>query len=125
MKNIFLKALAVAVLLVAGASTSVQAQLRLGINGVEFGPKGAVVEMEQKREPVQFSAAAMVRTKPNPAFYIGRSSFSVIPNIEVGWNVLSNVNYGAPYAGGEVGDFLDLNNWKSTQVTVNLFHLSA
>ncbi len=125
MKNIFLKALVVAVLLVAGASTSAQAQLRLGINGVEFGPKGEVVETEQKRESVQFSAAAMVRTKPKKAFYIGRSSFSTIPNIEVGWNVLSNVGYGAPYAGSDVGDFLDLNHWKSTQVTVNLFHLSA
>lgn len=125
MKNIFLKALVVSVLLVVGASTSVQAQLRLGINGVEFGPKSDVVGQEQKREPVQFSSVAMVRTKPKTAFYIGRSSLSAIPIIEVGWNVLSNVGYGAPYAGRDVGNFLNLHNWKSTQVTVNLFHLAA
>ena len=123
MKNIFLKTLFLAALLVTVASTSAQAQLRLGINGVEFGSKSE--SEEQLKEPVQFSSVAMIRTKPKKAFVIGRNSLSTIPIVELGWNVLSNLSYGEPYAGQQVGDFLSLNNWKSTQVTVNLLHLSA
>lgn len=64
------------------------------------------------------------KKKSSTALYIGKSARSTIPALEIGWNVLSNVNY-APYAGTDAGNFLDLNNWKSTQVTVNLCSASA
>ena len=121
MKKIFLKTLFVALLLIVGVNTAAQAQLRIGLNGVEFGPKEQ--SEERLKQPVQFSSVVMVQTKPKRAFGIGRSSLSTIPMVEVGWNVLSNVSYGAPYEGQ--GDFLDINNWKSTQVTVNLFNFTA
>ena len=106
MKKIFLKTLFVALLLTVGVNTSVQAQLRIGLNGVEFGPKEQ--SEERLKQPVQFSSVVMVQTKPKRALGIGRSSLSTIPMVEVGWNVLSNVGYGAPYEGQ--GDFLDINN---------------
>lgn len=109
------------VLFIFASVSMAQAQLRIGLNGVEFGPKEQAEERLKK--PVQVSSVVMVQTKPKRAFGIGRSSLSTIPAVEVGWNVLSNVGYGAPYEGH--GDFLDINNWKSTQVTVNLLNFTA
>ena len=121
MKHSFFKLVLALMLLVTGADVA-RAQFSLGVNGIEF-----IAEMDslavKQPSSVHASAIAMIRTKPRTAFYIGRSSITTIPSVEVGWNVLSNVGYGAPYEGH--GDFLDLNNWKSTQVTVNLFNLSA
>ena len=101
MKHSFFKLVLALMLLVAGADVA-RAQFSLGVNGIEFFSEMDSLAVKQPSS-VQFSAAAMVRTKPKKAFYIGRSSFSAIPNIEVGWNVLSNVGYGAPYAGSDVG----------------------
>ena len=64
------------------------------------------------------------KKKSSTALYLGKSARSTIPAFEIGWNVLSNVNY-APYAGLNTGDFLDLHNWKSTHVTLNLCSASA
>ena len=121
MKHSFLKLVLALMLLVAGADVA-RAQFSLGVNGIEFFSEMDSLAVKQPSS-VHASAIAMIRTKPRTAFYIGRSSITTIPSVEVGWNVLSNVGYGAPYEGH--GDFLDLNNWKSTQVTVNLFNLSA
>lgn len=74
---------------------------------------------------VSVSPIVRVKKKKNStALYLGKSARSTIPAFEIGWNVLSNVNY-APYAGLNTGDFLDLRNWKSTQVTLNLCSASA
>lgn len=74
---------------------------------------------------VSVSPIVRVKKKKNStALYLGKSARSTIPAFEIGWNVLSNVNY-APYAGMGTGDFLDLRNWKSTQVTLNLCSASA
>lgn len=123
MKHSFFKLVLALMLLVAGADVA-RAQFSLGVNGIEFFSEMDSLDVKQPTA-VHASAIAMIRTKPRTAFCIGRSSITTIPSVEVGWNVLSNVSYGAPYAEAGVGDFLDLNNWKSTQVTVNLFNLSA
>ena len=123
MKHSFIKLVLALVLLVVGADVA-RAQISLGVNGIEFLGEMDSLAVTQPTS-VRASAIAMIRTKPRPAFYLGRSSLSTIPAVEVGWNVLSNVNYGQPYAEAGVGDFLNLNNWKSTQVTVNMFHFSA
>lgn len=74
---------------------------------------------------VSVSPIVRVKKKKNStALYLGKSARSTIPAFEIGWNVLSNVNY-APYAGLNTGDFLDLHNWKSTHVTLNLCSASA
>lgn len=74
---------------------------------------------------VSVSPIVRVKKKKNStALYLGKSARSTIPAFEIGWNVLSDVNY-APYAGLDTGDFLDLRNWKSTQVTLNLCSASA
>ncbi len=74
---------------------------------------------------VSVSPIVRVKKKKNStALYLGKSARSTIPAFEIGWNVLSDVNY-APYAGLNTGDFLDLRNWKSTQVTLNLCSASA
>ena len=120
MKPTFFRTLLLALLLAVGVTSTAHAQLSIGINGVEFGE----VPYEGKKSPVQFSTIIGVRTKPNPTFTIGRLSLSTIPTFEIGCNVLSNLDY-SPYAGTGVGDFLDINSWKSTQVTVNLLHFAA
>ena len=123
MKHSFFKLVLALTLLVVGADVA-RAQFSLGVNGIEFLGAAASVAITQPTS-VHTSALVMVRTKPKTQFGIGRSAITTIPSVEVGWNVLSNVSYGAPYAEAGVGDFLDINNWKSMQVTVNLFHLSA
>ena len=55
---------------------------------------------------------------------IGGLAPSVIPAVELGWNVLSNIDY-ALYKELGMGNFMDLNEWKSTQVTINLFGFGA
>lgn len=47
---------------------------------------------------------------------------SMIPFFELGWNVMSSPDYSI-YNGTD-GNFFDLNNWKSTQVTINLLNAS-
>lgn len=96
------------------AITPAQAQFRIGSDGLEF-------DLEDNKKPVQASTIVMVDKKE---LNIGRGNFSTIPCFEIGWNILSTPDYGL-YAGSEVGDFFNIREWKSTQVTVNLFQASA
>lgn len=73
----------------------------------------------------QISPIVRVKKKNNStALYLGKSARSTIPSFEIGCNVLSDVDY-APYAGTDAGNFFNLNNWKSTQVTLNICTGSA
>ena len=98
-----------------------QAQFRIGSDGLEF-------DLEDNKKPVQASTIVMVKKsqKHNKATEcrIGRTNLSTIPAFEIGWNVISNANYGL-YDGMGVGEFFEIRNWKSTQVTVNLLQASA
>lgn len=96
------------------AITPAQAQFRIGSDGLEF-------DLEDNKKPVQASTIVMVKKN---ALNIGRRNFATIPCFEIGWNIISNANYGL-YEGMGVGEFFDIRNWKSTQVTVNLLQASA
>ena len=91
-----------------------QAQFRIGSDGLEF-------DLEDNKKPVQASSIVMVSKKQ---LGIGHGNISTIPTFEIGWNVLATPNYNL-YAGSDVGDFFCINEWKSTQVTVNLLQASA
>lgn len=121
----FFRILLLATLAVVGAS-SAEAQIRIGVDGIEFmyDEPDSLSSNDLYKNPVQASAIMWIRTEPTRSFTIGRNSLSTIPVVELGWNVLSNVGY-APYAGKDVGNFLDIRNWKSTQFTINLFHIAA
>lgn len=107
--SIFLSALFVA------NTTSAQG-LRIGANGLEYGD---YTPKKDSGKTTTFHYAAGPR---NGAFYIG--SKTLIPTVEVGWNMLADQSYGA-YNGTEYGEFFDIHNWKSTQVTVNLLGASV
>ena len=95
-------------------SNSAEAQnLRIGPDGFEFG------EETQSNKTTTFHYAIGPRDNK---FYIGSKTY--IPTFEIGWNMLTAPDYSA-YEGKNYGDFMDINNWKSTQVTVNLFGASA
>ena len=100
--------------------SEVQAQaFTIDATGIKFN------ENYDTESTVSVSPIVRVKKKKNStALYLGKSARSTIPAFEIGWNVLSNVNY-TPYAGLNTGDFLDLSNWKSTQVTLNLCSASA
>lgn len=100
--------------------SEVQAQaFTIDATGIKFN------ENYDTESTVSVSPIVRVKKKKNStALYLGKSARSTIPAFEIGWNVLSNVNY-APYAGLNTGDFLDLHNWKSTHVTLNLCSASA
>lgn len=100
--------------------SEVQAQaFTIDATGIKFN------ENYDTESTVSVSPIVRVKKKKNStALYLGKSARSTIPAFEIGWNVLSDVNY-APYAGLGTGDFLDLRNWKSTQVTLNLCSASA
>ena len=100
------------------AITPAQAQFRIGSDGLKF-------DTTDNKQPVQASFIMMVKkSKKETELKIGRSNISTIPSYEIGWNVISSPNYGL-YAGSGVGDFFNINEWKSTQFTVNLFQASA
>ena len=103
------------------AITPAQAQFRIGSDGLQF-------DLEDNHKPVQASTIIMVKKsqKHNKATEcrIGLGNISTIPTFEIGWNVLATPNYNL-YAGSDVGDFFCINEWKSTQVTVNLLQASA
>lgn len=122
----FFRIFLLATLVLVGIN-SAEAQIRIGVDGIEFlGVNDAdslSVDNSQKKS-LQASSIMWVQTKPRRQFSIGRRALSTIPMVELGWNVLSNVGY-APYEGMDVGNFLDIRNWKSTQVTVNLLQVAA
>ena len=91
-----------------------QAQFRIGSDGLQF-------DLEDNHKPVQASTIVMVKKNE---LNIGRRNLSTIPCFEIGWNVIHNPNYSL-YAGQELGDFFNINEWKSTQVTVNLLQASV
>lgn len=94
-----------------------QAQLRIGANGIEFDDDYDSKQTVSARPIMSFQHSKEDRTA---TFRIGKCAKSSIPSYELGWNVLSNVGY-APYEGTPYGEFFDINNWKSTQFTINLF----
>lgn len=94
--------------------TPAQAQFQIGSDGLKF-------DTNNSKETVQASSIVMVSKKQ---LGIGRGNISTIPAFEIGWNVLATPNYNL-YAGSDVGDFFCINEWKSTQVTVNLLQASA
>ena len=96
------------------AITPAQAQFQIGSDGLKF-------DTNNSKQTVQASSIVMVSKKQ---LGIGRGNISTIPAFEIGWNVISSPNYGL-YAGSDVGDFCNINEWKSTQVTVNLLQASA
>lgn len=121
MKHSFFKLLLSLTLLVVGADIA-QAQISLGVNGIEFLNEKDSLSIEPPQS-VQASSIVWIYKRPVRRLTIGRSNFSTIPAWELGWNALSGVDYSL-YNGAAKG-FLDLNNWKSTQVTVNFFHFAA
>ena len=118
MKRIIMTLALVAIACLSFSEVQAQA-ITIDVNGIKFN------EDYDAENTVSVSPIVRVKKKKtSTALYIGKSARSTIPAFEIGWNVLSNVNY-APYQGLDTGDFLDLNNWKSTQVTVNLCSASA
>ena len=113
-------------LIVVGV-TSAEAQIRIGADGIEFIDVDETDSLsldDSDEKDLQASAIMWVYKAPKRGFSIGRISLSTIPTVELGCNVLSNIDY-APYKDMDVGYFLNLHNWKSTQFTINFFHLAA
>ncbi len=102
---------------------SVEAQIRLGVNGIEFVSEGDSVASSSSKQKSYYSSSSVRvnNSKSRFSLNIGRSSYSSIPIVECGWNVLSDIDY-APYQGMDVGNFFDIHNWQSTQLTLNLLH---
>ena len=118
MKRIIFTLALVAIACLSYSEAQAQA-FTIDATGIKFN------ENYDTESTVSVSPIVRVKKKHNStALYLGKSARSTIPAFEIGWNVLSNVNY-APYAGLDTGDFLDLHNWKSTHVTLNLCSASA
>lgn len=118
MKRIIFTLALVAITCLSFSEAQAQA-FTIDATGIKFN------ENYDTESTVSVSPIVRVKKKKNStALYLGKSARSTIPAFEIGWNVLSNVNY-APYAGLDTGDFLDLHNWKSTHVTLNLCSASA
>ena len=118
MKRIIFTLALVAITCLSVSEAQAQA-FTIDATGIKFN------ENYDTESTVSVSPIVRVKKKKNStALYLGKSARSTIPAFEIGWNVLSNVNY-APYAGLNTGDFLDLHNWKSTHVTLNLCSASA
>lgn len=115
MKKFFILSMLLFAAAIIGIDKAAAQSMRLGVYGIEF-----ISGNEQKSSvavglPVWYSSRSIS---------IGRNIASSIPTFELGWNMLSPVDYGI-YDGMNYGRFLDLRNWKSTQVTVNLLNFSA
>lgn len=121
MKHSFLKIILALALIVACADKA-QAQLMLGVNGIEFLGEKDSLTLQNEQRTVQASVIAWVYRHPT-RFAIGRRSLTTIPMVELGWNSLSGVDY-ERYAPEQAG-FLDLNNWRSTQFSINFFSFGA
>lgn len=124
MKKIFL--LTVVAVALFGINNSIQAQnLKLGADGLTLDydetDNSASSSTENGKGYVKLSTILSVDKEEMKVWSNGYSS---IPTIELGWNLLSNVGYDA-YAGANAGEFFNIREWKSTQVTVNLFNFDA
>lgn len=129
MKKIFLLTL-VAVSLF-GINNSAQAQnFKLGIDGLTFKYNDKEVPLsEMAIEEASEDGNTRVKLTPcinvsKTKLYVWTNGISSIPTLELGWNVLSNVGYNA-YADASVGNFFQIREWKSMQVTVNLLNFNA
>lgn len=98
-----------------GIDKAAAQSMHLGIYGIEF------TSVDEQKSPV---AVGLPVWYSSSSFVIGRNISTTIPTFELGWNMLSPVDYGI-YDGMGYGQFLDINNWKSTQVTVNILNFSA
>lgn len=114
----YMKKIIVFCLVLAGVfgATCVRAQsLKLGIDGLTFSSDTVANETIYAHSVVSVKKKNM-NGKGSTAIVVGGSRRSSIRTFELGWNVLDK----------EVpGDFFNVNNWKSTQVTINPFNLSA
>lgn len=111
MKRIITTLLLVASIISLADTTSAQ--------GISISSKGLFYNNDGNRESL--SVCTLVRRdKQKGAWVLG--SASMIPFFELGWNVMSTPDYSI-YNGTD-GNFFDLNNWKSTQVTINLLNAS-
>lgn len=116
MKKIFILTLLLfTAALIFGIDKAAAQSMRLGIDGIEF------TSVDEQKSPV---AVGLPVWYSSSSFVIGRNISTTIPTFELGWNMLSPVDYGI-YDGMGYGQFLDINNWKSTQVTVNILNFSA
>lgn len=116
MKKIFILTLLLfTAALIFGIDKAAAQSMRLGIDGIEF------TSVDEQKSPV---AVGLPVWYSSSSFVIGRNISTTIPTFELGWNMLSPVDYGI-YDGMNYGPFLDLHNWKSTQVTVNILNFSA
>lgn len=124
----FFKILLVAMVALAGV-TSAQAQIRIGLNGIELysDPQDSLSVSKSKTKSTASSySSSYYNTKKNKAkfsFSLLSCNNSSIPMVECGWNVLQSVDY-APYTGMEVGEFFDIQNWHSVQLSLNILHSS-
>lgn len=116
MKKIFILTLLLfTAALIFGIDKAAAQSMRLGIDGIEF------TSVDEQKSPV---AVGLPVWYSSSSFVIGRNISTTIPTFELGWNMLSPVDYDI-YDGMGYGQFLDLHNWKSTQVTVNILNFSA
>lgn len=116
MKRIFYLFAFVVTLITLGI-TPAKAQISIGADGIKFD------DDYDSKNSVTATTIISYNTKKN-SLTIGTRAASTIPAFEIGWNTLSNVGYSA-YKGGEYGDFFDIRNWKSTQVTVNFLDVGV
>lgn len=91
-------------------SAIAQSKIMLSAEGISFS--------EEPAKSVQFSSIVYPTKK---GITIGSPVF---PSIEFGWNILSNVSYN-PYKDMDVNKFMNIREWKSTQVTVNLIGIGV
>lgn len=94
-------------------SAFAQSKIMLSAEGISFS--------EEPAKSLQFSSIVYPTKK---GVTIGSPAFSVLPSIELGWNILSNVSYN-PYKDMNVNNFMNIREWKSTQVTVNIICIGA
>ena len=110
MKRIAVLCLVVAGLLFCGKADA--QVLKLGVDGLSVGEDSTY----SKDVVYTHTIMSVKKKRGSTAFYIGGSKRSSISGFELGWNMAQR----------EIpGDFFDLHNWKSNQVTLNCFNLGA
>ena len=122
-----MKRILILLALIVVGTTSAQAQIRIGLNGIELysEPQDSLSTSKSKTKSSSSSySSSYSNTKKSKVKYYSallNSNLSSIPMVECGWNVLQSVDY-APYAGMEMGEFFDVKNWQSVQLSLNLLH---
>ncbi|MBQ5726553.1 MAG: hypothetical protein IIV58_03730 [Alistipes sp.] len=105
--------LTVALLAVLSHNAMAQSKLSLSAEGINF--------YEENDNNIQVSTIININKK---SLTIGGLASSNIPSVELGWNILSNVDYSL-YDGLQAGNFMNIREWKSTQFTINLLGVGA